>query len=410
MMTRRTQALLSQPERQLADSRVRFVAESPWYELFSRGARDWLRHNQKVRQAVRAQLVDLLADSDLITQPNERTVRVPVKLLEHARFRLADSSTQTAAGQGAAKPGDTLRPVGVDQGESGAQGQGGNEEGGFKLQLEFKVDDLIDWLAEELALPDLRPKSGATIQEQEIVREGSGKRGIRARLDRRWTLKQALKRRAIQTNPAPFIDDDLRFHQFRFRPRLSSNAVVFFALDVSMSMTEVERKLAKTFFFFTLSGLRRQYHRIDVRFIAHTTEAWEFPEQQFFEVTGSGGTAASSAFRLALELMSVHYTASQYNAYLFYASDGENGADDRAPATESLRALAEQMNYIGYLETRPGTTRFAQTNMRSIVGELIDGGAHAGSQVVADVGDVWQAIRHFFVHEVHQASEQRSIS
>ena len=75
-MRRRTQALLSPAEPPAADSRVRFVAESPWYELFSRGARDWLRHNQKVRQAVRAQIVDLLADSDLITQSSERTVRV----------------------------------------------------------------------------------------------------------------------------------------------------------------------------------------------------------------------------------------------------------------------------------------------------------------------------------------------
>ncbi|HVP87654.1 MAG TPA: DUF444 family protein [Casimicrobiaceae bacterium] len=409
-MRRRTQALLSPAEPPAADSRVRFVAESPWYELFSRGARDWLRHNQKVRQAVRAQIVDLLADSDLITQSSERTVRVPVKMLEHARFKLADAQKQTGAGQGAARTGDTLRPLGVDQGESGAQGQGGNEEGGFKLQLEFQVDDLIDWLAEDLSLPDLRPKAGATVRDEEIVREGTGKRGIRARLDRRWTLKQALKRRAIQRDPAPFTDDDLRFHQLRVRPRLSSNAVVFFALDVSMSMTEAERKLAKTFFFFALSGLRRQYNRIDVRFIAHTTEAWEFPEQQFFEVTGSGGTAASSAFRLALQLMKEHYAPSQYNAYLFYASDGENAADDRVPASETLAALAEQMNYIGYLESRPGTTRFTQTNMRSIVGELIDSGAQVGSQVVADVGDVWQAIRHFFVHETRQSEEARSIA
>jgi uncharacterized sporulation protein YeaH/YhbH (DUF444 family) len=181
-------------------------------------------------------------------------------------------------------------------------------------------------------------------------------------------------------------------------------------LDVSMSMTEVERKLAKTFFFFALSGLRRQYHRIDVRFIAHTTEAWEFPEEQFFEVTGSGGTAASSALRMALDLMSEHYAPSQYNAYLFYASDGENASDDRLPTSEALAALAEQMNYIGYLETRPGTTRFTQTNMRSMIGELIDRGAHVGSQVVADVGDVWQAIRHFFVHETRQSAEARSIA
>jgi len=80
------------------------------------------------------------------------------------------------------------------------------------------------------------------------------------------------------------------------------------------------------------------------------------------------------------------------------------------PASETLAALAEQMNYIGYLESRPGTTRFTQTNMRSIVGELIDSGAQVGSQVVADVGDVWQAIRHFFVHETRQSEEARSIA
>src|SRR5215472_11841225 len=103
VMTRRPPALRPTAKPSEPRGGVRFVAESPWYELFSRGARDWLRHNQKLRQAVRAQIVDLLADSDLITQPNERTVRVPVKLLEHARFRLAEAQKQTGAGQGAAR-------------------------------------------------------------------------------------------------------------------------------------------------------------------------------------------------------------------------------------------------------------------------------------------------------------------
>jgi len=400
-MTRRAPALRTPAtERPATQTRVRFLAESPWYELFSRGARDWLRHNQKVRHAVRVQIADLFAEGDFITQPEERTVRVPIRLLDHARFRLAEPQKDRGAGQGGAQTGDTLRPAGnLPQDEGAGERGGGNEDGSFSLELELKVDDLIDWLSEELKLPELRPTSGVTIDEPEIIREGSGRRGIRARLDRRLTLKQALKRRAIQTDPPPFVDDDLRFHQLRPRQRQSSNAVVFFVLDVSMSMTAVERKLAKTFFLFALAGLRRQYHRIEVRFVAHTTEAWEFPEREFFEVTGSGGTAASSAFRLTQELLTAHYAAAQYNAYLFYASDGENGIDDRTPARASLRALSERLNYLGYLETRPGTTRFAQTDMRTLIGELIDSGTPAGSQVVADVGDVWQAIRHFFGHE-----------
>jgi len=179
--------------------------------------------------------------------------------------------------------------------------------------------------------------------------------------------------------------------------------VVVFALDVSASMTAVERKLAKTFFFFALSGLRRQYHRVEVRFVAHTTEAWEFPEREFFEVSGSGGTMASCAFKLVQGILDASYEASQYNAYLFYASDGENATDDRHAAAASLRKLSERLNYVGYVETRPGTARFAQTDMRSIVGELTSTGARGGCQVVSEVKDIWQAIRQFFAHEA-QAS------
>jgi hypothetical protein len=390
-----------------AGSRIRFGAESPWYELFSRGARDWLRHNQKVRQAVREQLVDLLSDGDYMTQPDARSVRVPIRLLEHARFRLADTGKQSGAGQGAAKAGDTLRPA--DHVERGSgDGEGGRDSGEFKLLLELKVDDIVDWLTDELKLPDLRPKAGATVENDEIVREGSGRRGIRARLDRRRTLKQALKRRAIQDDPAPFIDDDLRFHQLRQRPRLADDAVVVFVLDVSVSMTAAERKLAKTFFFFSLCGLRRQYHRVDVRFVAHTTQAWEFPEAQFFEAAGSGGTAASSAFLLAQQILDEHYPPSQYNAYVFYASDGENAGEDRAPAAAALAKLAERLNYLGYVETRLGTVRFSQTDMRTMMGSLADAGMPVDTQVVADINDVWQAIRRFFVHQASHAASDPS--
>ena len=89
---------------------IRIAAETPWYDLFSRGARDWLRHNQKVRSAVKESLPDLLAGSDLITRPN-RTVAVPVKFLEHSRFRLLDPQNGQGAGQGKGQPGDVLRLV-----------------------------------------------------------------------------------------------------------------------------------------------------------------------------------------------------------------------------------------------------------------------------------------------------------
>lgn len=382
----------------------RFLASSPWYELFSRGSRDWLRHNEKVREAVHGQIMDLVASDDFMTDAAERTVRVPVRLLEHARFRLADARTQKGAGQGKAQPGDELRPAQSGDETEGEEGEGGHGDGGFRLLLEFKVDDIVDWLMEELELPDLRPKAASIVEDDTLVREGTGKRGIRARLDRRRTVKEAVKRRAIQTAPKPFVDDDLRFHQIHARPRQASRAVVVFALDVSASMSGAERKLAKTFFFFALAGLRRRYRHIDVRFIAHTTEAWEFAERAFFEVTGAGGTEASCAFALARKILDEHYEPAAWNAYLFYASDGENAVEDREPAFAALAGLAERLNHFGYLETRPPTTRFGHTQMRGIVADLKARGAPAEEDVVAEVKDVWRAIRHFFVREAAEGA------
>lgn len=380
---------------------ITMSAESPWYDLFSRGARDWLRHNEKVRESVQQSLPDLIAGSDLITGPQDRTVRVPVRMLEHARFRLADNQeAQADAGQGQGKPGDVLRPA---QRGTGDEGQGDNGEGEVKLVLELKVDDIMDWLWEELKLPDLQPRRNTTVEEDEYVREGWDKHGARARLDRRRTVKEAVKRRAIQPNAVPFTNEDLRFRQLVQRKKPATNAVVLFALDVSASMTEAERKLAKSFFFFVLQGIRRKYGKVETRFIAHTTQAWEFSEADFFQVSGTGGTGASTAFNLALDMIQSEYDPAQYNSYLFYASDGENFTEDRAAASEGLARLATLLNYIGYVETVPGSSRVTETEMKMICAELEHNGAAIGTSILSRPEDVWKAIRKFLVQEAGQS-------
>lgn len=384
-------------------NRISISIDTPWYELFSRGARDWLRHNEKVREGVQKSLPNLVAESDIITGSQERTVHVPVRMLEHARFRLSDNQSQgqPSAGQGQGKPGDVLRPMQPD--DKGDDGQGDDGEGEVRLMLELKVDDIMDWLWEELKLPELQPKRKTSIDENDYVREGWDKHGARARLDRRRTVKEAVKRRAIQKDPVPFSNEDLRFRQLVQRRRPATNAVVIFALDVSASMTEAERKLAKTFFFFVLQGIRRRYAKVETRFIAHTTQAWEFSEHEFFQVTGTGGTGASTAFNLALDMVQREYDPSQYNGYLFYASDGENFTEDRPAACDSLKKLTELLNYVGYVETVPGSPRASETEMKMICGDLERGGAPIGTSVLTRTDDVWNAIRKFFVQQTDQA-------
>ena len=375
---------------------IRIAAETPWYELFSRGARDWLRHNQKVREAVKNTLPEILSGEDLMTGPgNNRSVLVPVKFLEHSRFRLSEPSSQQGAGQGRGQPGDVLQQ-GRDKGDAQSQ-SGGTENGEIRFVVEMKLEEIIDWIWEELKLPDLKPKRTSTLDEPDYVREGWDKRGARSRLDRRRTLKEAVKRRAIQEDPVAIINEDLRFRQLVRRATPSMNAAVIFALDVSGSMDEAQRKLAKQFFFFALQGIRRQYAKVETVFLAHAAQAWEFEESQFFQASSSGGTVSSCVFQLANEVVKSRYDPSRYNVYFFYASDGENAAEDRELSRQLLGELTQIVNYAGYVETGGvATFRPRETQLAETFAELKAQGAPVGVSQLASQEDIWRAIREFF--------------
>jgi uncharacterized protein len=362
-----------------------------WYDLFSRGARDWLRHNDKVRAAVRDKLPELIAGSELLPSA-DRTVQVPVRFLEHARLRLRDAEQSEGVGQGAGKPGDQL----VKPGDGPkAKGAGGNDEGGYQFILELKIDDIVDWLWEELKLPNLKVKAGA-VQYDDYTREGWSRRGVRSRLDRRRSLKEALKRRSVQTEAPPFTNDDLRYRQLAMRRRPATEAVVYFAMDVSSSMTEHDRKLAKTFFFWVVQGLRRQYTHLEAVFVAHTVEAWEFAETEFFQVSGSGGTVASTAFRKVLDIATHRYDPSRFNTYVFYASDGANFHNDREPAMAALTELGGVANYVGYVETASVAQQALQSETALLFEHLQAQTGAAGRHALSSPESVWDAIRAFF--------------
>ena len=382
-------------------SRIRFSAETPWYDLFSRGARDWLRHNQKVRQAVNEQLVDLLAGGDFITHPEERTVRVPVRLLEHARFRLADASSQTGAGQGEAQPGDMLRPP-ERASAARATATAATTTANSSCCSSSRSTTSSTGCGRSSSSPICARLRRDHRRDRDRARR-LRRRGIRARLDRRRTVKEAVKRRAIQPEPVPFVDDDLRFRQLRQRPRPATNAVVIFALDVSVSMTAIERQLAKTFFFFALSGLRRQYHRVDVRFVAHTTDAWEFPEKEFFEVTGSGGTMASTAFRLALELL--QGSTSRHSTTRTSSTRPTARIRSTIARRLRMRCARSPCGSTTSATSRPAPDRHASRRPTcAACSPSCRSGAPVGSHVLSEKHDVWQAIRQFFVQQADEAA------
>jgi hypothetical protein len=367
--------------------------EAGWYDLFSRGARDWLRHNEKVREAVRQQLPQIVAGADVLSG-GASTVRVPVKMLEHYRFRLRSSQEQQGVGQGQAKPGDR---IGRPQQEGDKQrGQGGNEEGGIQYTLEFRIDDIVDWLWEEMQLPNLEAKAGKA-REDDWTREGWDRRGARSRLDRRRSMKESIKRRGGQSADAPsFTDDDLRFRQLAKREQPTMQAVVILLLDVSGSMGERERQISKTFFFWAIQGLRRQYRHLDLVFVAHTSDAWEFQEEEFFRVSGTGGTVASAGLKKVREIIDARYSPSQYNVYLFYASDGENFPSDQPQANAALRNLAGDCNYAGFLEVAPLSGSAPDSEIGKLFVDLARENSSVGAYRANGTDDIWNAVRHFF--------------
>ena len=178
--------------------------------------------------------------------------------------------------------------------------------------------------------------------------------------------------------------------------------MVFFLLDVSGSMSERDRQLAKAFFFWTMQGLRRQYRMLETVFVAHTTDAWEFTEPEFFQVSGTGGTVASSGFSKVSEIIRERFDAAQYNVYLFYATDGDNAASDAAAAREALTALAAEACFCGYVEVAAGLSHHLETETGRLFAELASAGAPVDSCVLAEFDDVWGAIRRFF------AAQQRA--
>jgi uncharacterized sporulation protein YeaH/YhbH (DUF444 family) len=375
-------------------------AVSDWYELFSRGSRDWLRHSEKIREAVRDHLPQIVAGSDIIND-GARTVRVPVRMLEHYRFRLRSDTEPQGVGQGAAKPGDLLGPANAGS-KPGGKGAGGTERGAAELLLEFKVDDIIEWMWEELKLPNLQPRVGQS-DEAEWKREGWDRRGARSRLDRRRSLKESVKRRALEPSAPSFIDEDLRFRQLTRRRQPALRAAVFFLLDVSASMTDSDRQLAKTFFFWVAAGLRREYRSLDIVFVAHTTDAWEFGESDFFKVTGSGGTVASAGLRKVHEIMQSRFDPSTCNVYLFYASDGDNAMDDREPARAALESIAKVARYAGYVEITSGL-RSTQSETARLFDGLGGNCSSGGRCSIKDSNDVIAAVRHFFTLESQAAA------
>ena len=192
----------------------------------------------------------------------------------------------------------------------------------------------------------------------------------------------------------PFIDTfDLRFRNFAKQPVPTSKAVMFCLMDVSGSMDQATKDIAKRFYILLYLFLTRTYKTIDVVYIRHHTQAKEVDEQEFFYSQETGGTIASSALELMVKIMLERYNESEWNIYAAQASDGDNWADDsprcKKLLTESILPKARYFSYIEITQ-RPHQTLWQQYQEVALSTE------HFAMQHIETVEDIYPVFRELF--------------
>jgi uncharacterized protein len=324
----------------------------PW-ELRRRGLKDSLRHDQRVKDAIRRNLRELIAEEAIITSDGSKRVKIPLRYLDQYRFKYGNP--QSGVGQGTGKPGDVIgRRAG--NGSGTGDGPAGDQPGEHSYEVEVPLEELTQMMLEDLALPWLEEKPERQVTTTTYRFTDIRRRGSLANIDKRRTLLENIRRNAARGLPevGNLRESDLRFKVWDTHEEFHTNAAVYMLMDCSGSMTTNKKYIAKSFFFWMVRFLRYKYRHVEPVFIAHDVEAHVVHEADFFALSNNGGTRCSSAYQLALEYLQHHHPASRWNIYLFHFSDGDNLPSDNAACKTLVEDLMTHCTMVGYGEIRYG--------------------------------------------------------
>jgi sporulation protein YhbH len=372
------------------------VSHHDW-SLHRKGPVDQQRHKERIKEAIKQNLPNIVSEENIILSDGKHIIKVPIRSLEEYRFRYDDDSgKQAGSGDGNSKVGDVLGRAGNSQGPGkGKAGPAGEEPGVDYYEAEVSVDEIAALIFEDLGLPNLQEKRLQQIESDAIRFTDVRKKGTLPNLDKRRSLKENIKRNASKGNPhvGNFIPDDLRFKTWETRIEYQSNAVVIAMMDVSGSMGEFEKYIARSFYFWMVRFLRTKYSNVQIVFISHHTEAREVTEEEFFHKGESGGTQVSSAYNLALEIIRARYPSVDWNIYPFHFSDGDNLPWDNDLCVDLVRHMMAESNIFGYGEIREGY-RGASSTLMSAFSKVED--PKFVSVTISDKSAVYPALKKFF--------------
>lgn len=362
------------------------------------------RYKQQIKKAVS----DAVTRRSVTDVDKGEKISIPTRDISEPMFHQGKGGVRDRVhpGNDQFTRGDKIdRPPGGSGGGSGKGEASNSGEGDDDFVFEISKDEYLELLFEDLELPNLQKNRLNKLVEYQIYRAGFTNDGVPANINIVRSLRSSLARRiAMSTSKkkllkeleqelaelenipgtkaelildlkaqieelkqkiarVPFIDTfDLRFNNYAKREIPSSQAVMFCLMDVSGSMDQATKDMAKRFYILLYLFLTRTYKNLEVVYIRHHTQAKEVDEHEFFYSQETGGTIVSSALKLMHEIQQARYPADEWNIYAAQASDGDNWADD----SPTCRQLLEQkilplVRYYSYIEI---TNRAHQTLWR----------------------------------------------
>ncbi|MBV8504190.1 MAG: YeaH/YhbH family protein [Paucibacter sp.] len=396
------------------------------------------RHKEQIREAVR-RAVDGRGIRDM---ERGEDVHIPKKDLAEPVFGHGEGGVREVVRPGNSEhvKGDRIPKP------QGGQGQGGSQasdsgEGEDDFVFHLSKEEFMQVFFDDLALPNMERTQLAETPEWKSHRAGFTNdgtptnlhvvRSMRGALGRRIALAMGKRRevselelelaelkkqdqnnhevqRLVMETEAhiellreriagiPFLDPiDLRFRSRVRVPVPTSRAVMFCLMDVSGSMDEARKDLAKRFFILLYLFLTRHYDKIDVVFIRHHTQAQEVDEQNFFHATETGGTVVSSALVLMEEIIRARYSPSEWNIYGAQASDGDNWHHDSGRCREILsEQLLPLCRYFAYVQVAD-----AEQNLWEEYSKLTETCAHFAMKKAVEVNEIYPVFRELFKKE-----------
>jgi uncharacterized sporulation protein YeaH/YhbH (DUF444 family) len=353
------------------------------------------RFLRRAKALVRGAVKKSSRDRDIKDILEGGEVSVPLDGMDEPRFR-REGGTRDMVLPGNKKfvEGDMLPRSGEGQGKPSEPGEGDSEDA-FRFVL--SRDEFVDLFLDDLELPDLAKRKLAEAESEGIHRAGYTTSGSPANISVSRTMRVAMTRQVALRRPRaeaiaeleaqiadcdearriellaeidalkarvrriPFVDPiDIRYRRFETLPKPVAQAVMFCLMDVSGSMTEHMKDLAKRFYMLLYVFLKRRYRHVEIVFIRHTDRAEEVDEETFFHDPASGGTLVSSALQAMHDIVRSRFRPADWNIYAAQASDGDNSVSD---SEVTSRLLTENIlpvsQFFAYLEVREaGSSNF----------------------------------------------------